>query len=153
MRGHVAVFGDVLPDAADRTANAARTRLNKNDGTRLEREGGFFTRVLGEFFFCGYEAAVWVKACGELFERLGKRLVARKVRVRTRILEPFLKARGGLEVDAVLGKGREDFGKKPRVLVAVSAHFDHGQVAAARAELDDERLHRGAASARGSSRA
>jgi hypothetical protein len=48
-----------------------------------------------------------VKACGELFERLGKRLVARKVRVRTRILEPFLKARGGLEVDAVLGKGRE----------------------------------------------
>ena len=67
VRGHVAVFGDVLPDAADRTANAARTWLNKNDGTRLEREGGFFTRVLGEFFFCGYEAAVWVKACGELF--------------------------------------------------------------------------------------
>ena len=141
VRGHVAVFGDVLPDAADRTANAARTRLNQNDGTRLEREGGLFTRTFREFFSCGHEAAVGVKACGELFERLGKRLVARKVRVRTRILEPFLKARGGLEVDAVLGKGREDFGKEPRVLVAVSAHFDHGQVAAARSELDDERLH------------
>ena len=141
VRGHVAVFGDVLPDAADRTANAARTRLNQYDGTCLEREGGLFTRTFREFFSCGHEAAVGVKACGELFERLGKRLVARKVRVRTRILEPFLKARGGLEVDAVLGKGREDFGKEPRVLVAVSAHFDHGQVAAARAELDDEWLH------------